>query len=77
VEASEPAEQIDFGTLGAKVALVRAVIPKFEWDLTRHWKARVVDAVKQYGKNPLYLNGILSVETETVKKHILEVLAAR
>jgi len=73
--AGEVEEQVDFATLAAKVALVRAVIPKFEWDLTRPWKVRVAEAIKTYGKNPLYLNGILSVETETVKKHIAAALA--
>lgn len=73
--AEEAEEPVDLATLAAKVALVRAVIPKFEWDLTRPWKARVTDAVKTYGKNPLYLNGILSVETETVKKHIAAALS--
>jgi hypothetical protein len=60
--------------LAQKVQFVRAVIPNFEWDMTRHWKARVADAVKQYGKNPLYMNGILSVETDTVKEHITQAL---
>lgn len=63
--------------LGQKVAFVRAVIPTFEWDMTRPWKTRVVDAVKRYGKNPLYLNGILSVETDTVKAHIAQALTPK
>lgn len=71
----EAPEQIDLMSLAAKVALVRAVIPKFEWDMTRHWKVRVADAVKTYGKNPLYMNGILSLETEAVKNYISQALA--
>ena len=63
--------------LGQKVQFVRAVIPTFAWDMTRPWKTRVVDAVKTYGKNPLYLNGILSVETETVKSHIVQALTPK
>jgi hypothetical protein len=73
--AEEEPEQIDMLTLAGKVALIRAVIPKFEWDMTRHWKVRVADAVKTYGKNPLYLNGILSVETDAVKNYITLALA--
>lgn len=63
--------------LGQKVMLVRAVIPNFTWDMTRPWMARATDAVKRYGKNPLYLNGILSVETDTVKNHIVRALTPK
>lgn len=75
--APDQEEAVDVLTLAGKVALIRAVIPNFEWDMTRHWKTRATDAVKQYGKNPLYLNGILSVETEAVKQHITEYLSTR
>ena len=61
--------------IGQKVMFVRAVIPNFSWDMTRPWRARVADAVKTYGKNPLYLNGILSVETDTVKTHIAQAMS--
>lgn len=60
--------------LGQKVQLVRAVIPTFEWDMTRPWKTRVADAMKRYGKNPLYLNGILSVEVDAVKNSIVQMM---
>lgn len=59
----------------AKLALVRAVLPKFEWDMTRPWKMRVTDAVKKYSKDPVYLYGIMAVETETVRGTITEYLA--
>lgn len=64
----------DNADITAKLAVVRAVLPKFEWDMTRPWKARVVDAVKKYGKSPLHLYGVMAVETETVQKHITEYL---
>ena len=63
--------------LGQKVQFVRAVIPNFEWDMTRHWKTRGVEAVKKHGKNPLYMNGILSVETEAVKSYIAQLLTQK
>jgi hypothetical protein len=71
----EEAPEVLPADLGQKVLLVRAVIPNFEWDMTRPWRTRVVDAVKRYGKNPLYLNGILSVETDAVKTHIAQNLS--
>jgi hypothetical protein len=42
--------------------------------MTRHWKTRATDAVKRYGKNKLYLDGILSVETDAVKRYIEDAL---
>lgn len=78
-QASAPSSDSDIETLPAdlanKVALVRAVIPNFTWDLTRPWKARVAEALRTYSKNPLYLNGILSVESDTVKTHITKQLS--
>lgn len=73
--SSGEAEDVFPADLAQKVQFVRAVIPNFEWDMSRHWRARVADAVKRYGKNPLYLNGILSVETETVKAHVVNGLS--
>lgn len=62
----------NIGNVTAKMAMVRLVIPKFEWDLTRPWKMRVTDAVKQHGKDATYLFGIMAVETDTVKKYLTE-----
>lgn len=81
-ESPTPAENTEAtevlpADLGQKVQFVRAVIPNFTWDMTRHWKARAVDAVKTYGKNPLYLNGILSVETDTVKSCIAQAMTPK
>lgn len=61
--------------LAQRVMAIKSVIPSFEWDLTRHWQTRVTDAVKRFGKNPMYLNGILSVETEAVKAGIAKALS--
>jgi hypothetical protein len=57
-----------------KIAMIRLAVPNFNWDLTRQWKARVKDAVEKHGGDPLYLTGILAVETDTVKEHINEAL---
>lgn len=60
--------------LAQRVQMIRAVIPNFEWDMTRPWKTRVADAVKQYGSKKVYLQAILSVETDAVKNHIQRAL---
>lgn len=60
--------------LAQRVQMIRAVIPNFEWDMTRPWKTRVADAVKQYGSKKVYLQAILSVETDAVKNHVQRLL---
>lgn len=52
-----------------RITLVRTVLPEFEWDLTRQWRVRVKEAVEKQG-DPLYLIGILAVESDAVKKHV-------
>lgn len=68
-EESAPAD------LFQRISMIRNVIPNFEWDMTRPWATRAADAVKRYGKNPLYLNGILAVETNAVKEHITKAIS--
>lgn len=63
VEAEIPADAED------RLALVRTVIPEFEWDLSRQWRLRVKDALEKQGE-PLYFIGILAVESDAVKKHV-------
>ena len=60
-----------------KIAMIKMVVPNFSWDLTKHWKTRVKEAVENWSSNPLYLNGILAVETDAVKTGITAALAAR
>lgn len=57
-----------------KYEAVRVMIPDFEWNKDRPAKERVADALKQI-KNPMYVKGILAVETETVGGMIKEALA--
>jgi len=53
---------------------VRMLIPDFEWDKDRPVKQRVEDALKRV-KNPMYVKGILAVETEVAREAIKEALA--
>jgi len=59
------------------IEAIRAFVPDFDWDLSRPWKSRVSDAVKNHGDDPMWLKGILSVESDSVKKHIQAALEAR
>jgi hypothetical protein len=61
----------------AKVAMVRLAVPNFSWDMSRHWKARVKDALDNHANDFLFLNGILAVEIDSVKTHITEALRAK
>lgn len=61
----------------AKVAMVRLAVPNFSWDMSRHWKVRVKDALDNHANDFLFLNGILAVEAESVKTHITEALRAK
>jgi hypothetical protein len=59
-------------------AAVKEMLPDFEWNKDRPVKERVVEALKHY-KTPMYLRGILAVETEiardAIKKGLAELLA--
>ncbi|MDB4278584.1 hypothetical protein N9917_03145 [Deltaproteobacteria bacterium] len=57
--------------LDGKLAIIRMSIPDFEWDLSAQWRSRAKQAVEKYGDNPLYLNSIMAIETDAVKKQIL------
>lgn len=47
---------------------------EFVWDVTAHWKTRVVEAVKKYGKDEAALAKIMAVENEKVKNLIKKAL---
>jgi len=50
---------------------IRQFIPAFEWDLDKtQWAKRAKIAVEKYGDIPPVLDYIMSVETDTVKRHI-------
>jgi hypothetical protein len=72
---TEEPQELEKSELDQKLAIIRLSIPDFEWDLNRQWRARVKAATDNYRDNPLYLNSILAIETDAVKKHILKALA--
>lgn len=55
-------------------AAVKLLIPNFEWNKDRPVKERVADALKRY-QEPLYVKGILAVETEHTREEIKKGLA--
>ena len=55
--------------LDAKFAAARSFLPDFQWDMSRHWRTRVADALKS---DPAQKMAIMAVETDTVKRHILD-----
>lgn len=59
----------------ARMALAKMAVPGFEWDLTAPWRSRVKQGLAKRD-DPVYLNAILAVETDTVKKHIADGLRA-
>lgn len=58
----------------AAYAAVRIMLPDFQWNRDRPTKERVADALKQY-KNPMFVKGVLHVETELVREEIKKGLA--
>lgn len=64
-ESNDPVSDLD-----QKLAIIRMSIPDFEWDLSVQWAKRAKLAVEKYRDNPLYLNSILAIETDAVKKEI-------
>lgn len=58
--------------LAAKIEGIRALLPGFKWDVEAHWATRVKTAIEEYKDNMPYMNAILAVETETVKRHIMK-----
>ncbi|GAG34793.1 unnamed protein product [marine sediment metagenome] len=54
---------------------VKMLIPEFEWNKDRPVKERVAAAIKHI-ENPMYVKGILAVETTLAKEEIKKALAA-
>lgn len=42
----------------------------FQWDMDRHWKTRVKDALDNYASNPMLLRQIVDMEVPSVKERI-------
>jgi len=59
----------------ARMALAKLAVPGFEWNLATPWRTRVKLGLAKRD-DPVYLNAIMAVETDTVKKHIAEGLKA-
>jgi hypothetical protein len=74
--AEEPAAtDVAVSASEARMAVVKLALPDFEWDLNAHWRSRVKTALS-HKDNPLWLNAIMAVEIDSVKKHIAEALKA-
>lgn len=54
---------------------VKMMLPDFEWDKDRPVKERVAGALKHV-ENPMYVKGILAVETQLAREEIKKALAA-
>lgn len=59
---------------GEKLKLVQAVLPGFTWDMTGHWKTRVKVAL-EHKNDPMFIFGVMAVESPAVKKAVQDALA--
>jgi len=59
----------------ARMSLAKLAVPGFEWNLAAPWRTRVKTALEMRN-DPVYMNAIFAVETDTVKKHIGDGLRA-
>jgi len=57
----------------AKIEMIQQFVPGFSWDMKDHWKARVKKALALKGNMPA-LNAVLSLETDTVRKHVMQAI---
>ena len=51
--------------------------PEFAWDMKRHWKTRVKDAVENFAGQSTLIDQILAVEQPNVAKHIRSEMTQR
>jgi len=71
-EEEEPEEEVPpEAIVQAKIEMIQQFVPGFEWDLKVQWRRRVKKAL-EYKNNMPVLNAILSIETATVRKHIMK-----
>ena len=59
----------------ARMSLAKLAVPGFEWNLAAPWRTRVKTDL-ECRADPVYMNAIFAVETDTVKKHVAEGLKA-
>ena len=64
----------DAASVGKPAPTVRC---DFEWDVTRHWSARVQDAIDNYGDDPTMLQLIYDRESPSVVRQIVSKLARK
>jgi hypothetical protein len=55
----------------AKIEMIQAFVPGFTWNLKENWMTRAKKA-EAYKDSPAILNAILSIESEVVKKRVLQ-----
>jgi hypothetical protein len=65
------ADTADLNAAKARMALAKLAVPGFAWDLASPWRMRVKLGLAKR-EDPVYLNAIMAIETDTVKKHIAE-----
>jgi hypothetical protein len=71
VEPAEPKTADSKEVRLAKLEMAKQLIPGFDWDLSIPWNRRAKLAVERHGTDVRTLNVILSVETASVRKDIL------
>ncbi len=54
----------------AKLAVVKAFIPDFEWDFAGPWMSRAKKAVDLFKDKPEHIKGVLAIEIPVVQKQI-------
>lgn len=67
----EPESVPPAAIIQAKIEMIRQFVPGFEWDMSEHWKTRVKKAL-EYKSNLPVLNAILSLEVDSVRKHVMQ-----
>jgi len=68
-KVSTPAAPASEAVANAKIEMLKDFVPGFDYNLSGQWRSRVKKAL-EYKDNPKVIETILSVETETVQKHI-------
>jgi hypothetical protein len=72
--SSEPEDNVPpAAIIQAKIEAIRSFVPGFNWNMEEHWRTRVKKAVDLRDNMPV-LNAVLSIETDTVKKHVMQAI---
>jgi len=74
---SQPAEEpTPEAITAAKLEVIRMMIPDFDWDFKKQWRARVKDILELRVTDKIRYGAVLSIETEAVRKHVLQATSA-